>query len=656
MAANMRAGSALLTAGLQAAPALRARPCTLNSCPCLSRKSSSSARPLDEVPQQKKASAPKRSSRPSTRTEFGQPLPTSHSHLFPPFDVARPFPAFSGERKLPARFAYHSSLAGEAGQEQLTPGITRAEYESRRRRLMDEVEDGAVVVVMGGRVKYMSGQIFYRFRQASNFFYLTGFCEPDSALVLEKSASSPRGFKMTLFVSPRDPGHESWNGPRSGTDGAVDVFGADEGKESDAEGRNLLHYLKGVLPDAPKVYYDPPLPPTIPRKLARGAFTNPQTASPSLLSYLAPPSPTSFDLFSKKTDFETVTKLLSDARRCIDLGPILDSHRLIKSPAELRLMRRAGQIAGLAHNSTMRFSNTSLGQNEWSVQAHFEYAGALLGASRPAYVPVVAGGDRGCIIHYTDNDRPLSSRADLPRGPQGEAYGSLLTMDAGVEYAGYASDITRAWPVALNTPAASDSRRVGFTGPQEDLYSALLRVLKKCTELAVASNGYSLSSLHRRSVELLRVELRDLGFDLGLGDLERVLYPHYLGHFLGLDLHDTPTVSRSTPLKAGTVITIEPGLYIPTEEQMSSSAIALNSKIPKAFRGIGLRIEDDIAIGETDNVILSQEAVKEVQDVLRVCEGWQDSTDRLNGLGHSTGLLGAELEQHAIGRVPLGFD
>lgn len=469
---------------------------------------------------------------------------------------------------------------------------------------------------------------------------------------------------MTLFVPPRDQGHEAWNGPRTGIDGAVDVFAADEAKELDAEGRNLLNYLKTTLAEADAIYYDPPLPPSVPRRVSRGttlsSSSSTSSSSPSLLNYLSPGSPPPLDLFSKKSDFDSVVKLLGDTRRCFDLAPILDAHRLVKSPAELCLMRRAGQIAGLAHNSTMRFSNTSLSQSEWSVQAHFEYTSALLGANRPAYVPVVAGGERGCTIHYTDNDRLLNAVPGLQRDAQGQAYGELVTMDAGVEYAGYNSDITRAWPVALNKPGqSSQQERVGFTQAQQDLYCALLRVLKKCTELAVAANGYSLSSLHRRSVELLRIELKDLGFNLGLGDLERVLYPHYLGHFLGLDLHDTPTMSRSAPLKAGTVITIEPGLYIPTDEQMSSSAISLNGKIPDAFKGIGLRIEDDIAIGERDNVILSQEAVKEVEDVLRVCEGWDSSSSSPEDASlrsSERGLLGADVERLIRSRTALGFD
>lgn len=454
----------------------------------------------------------------------------------------------------------------------------------------------------------MSGAIFYRFRQSSNFFYLCGFNEPDAALVLEKRASSPRGYKMTMFVPPRDASYEAWNGPRTGTDGAVDVFGADEAIDMDADGRSLLDYLKATLPGAPTIYYDPPLCPTIPRKKS-------STGAPAgILNYLSPPSSSPLDVFSKKSDFDAVVKLLGDSKRCQDLSPLLDSHRLVKSPSELRLMRRAGQIAGLAHNSTMRFSqSTAAAQGgEAALEAHFEYISALLGAQRPAYVPVVAAGERGCTIHYTSNDNPAP-------------HGSLVTIDAGIEHAGYTSDITRAWPVSGT-----------FSEPQKDLYAALLSVLKQCTALAISSNGYSLASLHRRSVELLRVELRQLGFDLALGELERSLYQHYLGHWLGIDLHDTPSVSRGTVLKPGMVITIEPGLYVP------SDTTGLRSVIPKAFRGLGMRVEDDIAVGLKENVVLSAEAVKEVVDVEACVRGWggEAEVDRM-------------LEQ---GRSAIGFD
>lgn len=346
-------------------------------------------------------------------------------------------------------------------------------------------------------------------------------------MVLEKQSSTPRGFKMTIFVPPHDEGNEVWNGPRCGCDGATRIFGADEGIDMDSEGRSLLTYLKKVLPQASKIYHDPALPPTIPRKSSRSGSG---AGSSSLLNYLAPES-SPFDLFSRRSDFDSVLKLLADPKKAIALSPILDKQRLIKSPSELRLMRRAGQIAALAHNSTMAFSNTALATSEWSLQAHFEYTASLLGATRAAYVPVVATGDRGCTIHYTENDHTLGK--SLPgqerRNEQGEMVGHLLTMDAGIEYAGYTSDITRAWPVTSSSSSSSGDKRINFTTPQLHLYEALLRVLKGCIKLCTADLGYSLGGVHRRSVEMLRAELKDLGWDVRAGELERVIYPHYLG-------------------------------------------------------------------------------------------------------------------------------
>ena len=138
----------------------------------------------------------------------------------------------------------------------------------------------------------------------------------------------------------------------------------------------------------------------------------------------------------------------------------------------------------------------------------------------------------------------------------------------------------------------------------------LLNTLKSCTKLAVASNGYSLAELHRRSVEMLATELRALNFSLTLGVLERVLYPHYLGHWLGIDLHDTSSIERSRRLRPGMVLTIEPGLYIPDDPAF-----------PREYRGIGMRVEDDVAVRDHDNIVLSADAPKEIADVEGACRG-----------------------------------
>jgi intermediate cleaving peptidase 55 len=314
-------------------------------------------------------------------------------------------------------------------------------------------------------------------------------------------------------------------------------------------------------------------------------------------------------------------------------------------------MRRSGQIAGLAHNSTMRFSNTGLARSEWDLERHFEYVSGLLGATRMAYVPVVAGGERGCTIHYTDNDH-LLDKVGGSSAKKGE--GHLVTMDAGVEYAGYTSDITRAWPVSF-APRGESSETVKWTTPQLHLYEALLRVLKECTACCTEDQGYTQRALHTKSVDLLRVELKDLGIDLKAGgDLEKILYPHYLSHNLGLDLHDVPSpTSRTSLLALGQTLTIEPGLYIPPLGSLQSHR--LSSFIPDHFRGIGMRVEDDVAVGSDRNqgpVVLSQEAVKEVQDIIDVCEG-RERKDFASTDQHGSSYLGREVDQILTGKRSL---
>ncbi|KAK0537042.1 aminopeptidase [Tilletia horrida] len=537
----------------------------------------------------------------SSRTSrvYGQPLPHTHPHLFPrrspgeddlmPATLGGPhnffLPTTDGTMTDPG-------LVGVAYDE-LTPGITAAEYEARRRTLMASLPDSSIVVAMSGRVKIMSGNIFYRFRQETNFWYLTGFQEPDAALIMEKN-SGPRGYKMTLFVQARDEHNETWNGPRTGIDGAQDIFGADEALEMDPT--SLLSHLKQILPQYTHIYVEPPNAPTNPRT------TSASRSKPNILNFLAPPSPTGYDVFPKKSDFEAVVKLLGDTRRCHSLAREVERFRVRKSPAEIRAMRRAADVSAAAMVRVMGYQalhrarhGASTPVSEAQLQATFEYECALRGAQRPAYVPVVASGANACTIHYVNNDNLV--------GP-GQA--GMVCIDAGCELDGYASDITRAFPVGADLGGR-------FNSAQRDLYEAVLSTLKAVTALVSAQSGYSLSELHRRSVELLRQELNAIGgFQLGHDVLERSLFPHYIGHFLGIDLHDTSSIPRSTRLEEGMVITVEPGLYVSEGD----------ARFPKAFWGLGIRVEDDVLVQATSQVVLSANAPKEVADVEAICQGF----------------------------------
>ncbi|KZO93766.1 peptidase M24 [Calocera viscosa TUFC12733] len=455
---------------------------------------------------------------------YGQPMPGTHPHLMSKGDI--------------------------------TPGITAEEYHARRKALMDSLPDRSVVIALGGKIKYMSQGIFYKFRQASDFWYLTGFEEPDSAVILEKTSDS-KGYRMSLFLRPKDKYHELWEGACTGIDAAITLFGADAAHPME----DLPTNLRGLLSSetCENVYVD-------------GSLSPKGRAKKGLFDFLTK---------ANKPEYES---LLSGAKGKIrELSPEVGKMRAFKSLAEQSLMRKAGEVSGRAHGKTMAF--TSDATSESQLAAYFEFQCAMQGAQRPAYVPVVASGANARIIHYVNNDCTIQP-------------GELVLMDAGAEYNGYASDITRTWPVTGK-----------FTEPQRDLYQAVLNVEKACIELCTASAEMSLNDLHRRSCELLRQELTQLGFKLRSGDIEQVLYPHFLSHPIGIDLHESSTIDRSKSLQSGMVITIEPGVYVPPADNF-----------PKHFHNIGIRIEDCVLIQPDHSVVLSINAPKEIADVEGACQ------------------------------------
>ncbi|KAK4055681.1 aminopeptidase [Microbotryomycetes sp. JL201] len=472
----------------------------------------------------------------SSYLRYGQPLPSTHPHLLAP---------------------------GE-----LTPGIQADEYEQRRRRLIQHLEPGAVVVIASARLKYATGKIFYKFRQDSNFWYLTGWEEPDSALVLEKDTSQ-RGYRMTMFVRSRDAHDEVWNGPRSGKEGATEVFGADEAVDITLLPARLRSILDKRSGGDASVYVDV-------EGVQHGSRSRNRQPKLSLFDYLVP-SGRALD------DAEEVASILSGSgRRVKSASQEFEKLRLVKSAAEIKVLRKAADISADAHAKVMRFCEptSTSGKTEASLVAHFEYQTALANSARPAYVPVCASGSSSLTIHYISNQLQLQD-------------GDLVVLDAGCEWGGYASDITRTFPVSGR-----------FSSAQRDLYEALLRVHRECIKLCTENEGYSMEQLHRRSVDLMRAELTKLGFDMRGGELERILYPHFLTHPLGIDLHDTPGFSRSRPIQSGMVITIEPGIFVPPLSQF-----------PKAFHGLSVRVEDEVLVQRDTSVVLSVDAPKEVADV-----------------------------------------
>ncbi|TGJ81730.1 hypothetical protein E0Z10_g7025 [Xylaria hypoxylon] len=420
---------------------------------------------------------------------------------------------------------------------ELTPGITAQEYHERRSALCALLPANSAVILRSADLQYRSGAVFHAFRQESNFLYLTGFSEPESLAVLRKTGDAPGDYIFHLLCRPKDPRTEQWKGPWSGVDAARDVWNADEAGDIGQSIALLTSALKGVE----NIFTDA-------KRIDQGV----QTSFGKMIQ-LAAPQISSFDA----------------------LNPHINSLRAIKSPAEIANMRRAGQDSGRAITAAMRRSWTS----EKDLAAFLEYEYQTSGLDGQAYIPVIAGGSRGTLIHYVLNNAQLKSD-------------EMVLVDAGGEYGTYVTDITRTWPASGK-----------FSPAQRDLYTAVLKAQRSSVSLCRASANLTLDQLHNITERSLRQELTQLGFDLG-GNAMDVLFPHHVGHYVGLDVHDVRGYPRDVTLKEGHCITIEPGVYVPDDE-----------RFPKHFRGLAVRIEDSIAVGDDNPLILSTEAVKEVEDI-----------------------------------------
>ncbi|SMR53615.1 unnamed protein product [Zymoseptoria tritici ST99CH_3D1] len=441
--------------------------------------------------------------------QFGQPLHETHPHLI------------------------------EAGD--LTPGISALEYHHRRAALARKLPKNSVAVLAASEVKYRSGAVFYEFRQDSNFFYLTGFNEPNAVAIIAKGTSDVE-YTFHLYVRPKDAYAELWDGARSGVQAAQDVFNADEAGDIDS----ISRIVPSILSSASQIYTD--IGRNSSRKSAFERFLHPNTND----------TPTAFAKYSPKP-----------------LRPLINDLRLTKSTAELHNMRIAGQRSGEVLTSAMK----SLPDSESQLWANITHGFKSAGLAGEAYVPVVAGGGNALSIHYTRNDALLTS-------------GEVVLVDAGGEYGGYITDITRTWPVCGR-----------FTDAQKDMYAMILSVQKDCISLCREDAAMSLDSIHSTCESGLRDGLKALGFDVR-GDTLQRLFPHHVGHHVGLDVHDASGYSRTEVLKEGMCITIEPGVYVPNEDRW-----------PEKFRGLGIRIEDSVVVGKGEVEVLTGTAVKEVGEV-----------------------------------------
>ena len=418
----------------------------------------------------------------------------------------------------------------------MTPGITAQEYADRRAALAHSMVDGGVAVLYAASLQYKSGAVFHPYRQESNFLWLTGWNEGDAIAVIEKTGPNLGDYAFRMFVQPKDPREEQWSGYRNGVQAAEDVFNADEAYDiSSADSA-----LPKILGDAKLVYADV------------------QTTRGGLASSLS-------RFFGSKDSSSSKTPLF----------PVMNKLRAIKSPAEVANMRKAGQISGRAITDAMRRQWT----REKDLHAFLDYQFTINGCEGPAYIPVVAGGERANCIHYTVNNSTFND-------------GEFILIDAGGEYGTYITDISRTWPV--------NGR---FSPAQRDLYEAVLKVQRASVSLCRASANLSLDDIHNVTTRGLVEQLKLIGFDVNMHNIGQ-LFPHHVGHYIGLDVHDVPGYSRRERLRQGHCVTIEPGIYVPHD-----------TRWPEHFRGMGVRIEDSVCVDDESPFILSTEAVKEVTDI-----------------------------------------
>ncbi|CDM66989.1 Xaa-Pro aminopeptidase [Pyrinomonas methylaliphatogenes] len=413
---------------------------------------------------------------------------------------------------------------------------------------MRRMDSHSIAIIASAREAVRSNDTTYRFRQDSDFYYLTGFNEPEAIAVIAPEDEKP----YTLFVRPRDPEKETWDGPRAGVEGAIERYGADaafpigefQGKLQELlKGKRTLYYRLGVDHELDRVIIGEI---ARMRALGRRGIVPPQTI--------------------------------------VDTGALLHEMRLIKSDDEIALIQRAAEITAEAHREAM--TKARPGMREYEIEALIEYIFRRRGATA-AYNSIIGSGANATILHYSINDAVLRE-------------GDLLLIDAGAEYQGYAADITRTFPVSGR-----------FSKEQRDIYEVVLETQKECIEMV--RPGVTIDELHNRSVEILTEGMIRLG--LLAGDASQLIkeevykrfYMHRLGHYLGLDVHDVGLYyvdGQSRRLEAGMVITIEPGLYVARE-----------AEAPERYRGIGVRIEDDVLVTTEGHRVLTSGVPKEIEEL-----------------------------------------
>ncbi|GJQ14549.1 hypothetical protein GpartN1_g6340.t1 [Galdieria partita] len=461
------------------------------------------------------------------------------------------FPVWEGVGQPTPETHPHLLAPGE-----IIPGITATELKKRRQELLKLLPNNSMALFPAASEKFMSVDVPYPYRQSSDMFYLTGLTQPNVVLLLDKTqilSDNRYDEKEYVFVPSRDPFKETWDGASCGVEQAQRFFGIQHADILD----NFSKFLSNRLKQSPQVYFDLSVNPSV--------------------NYLL-----------RDLAESDIKALLSNRKHfCAPLA----LQRLVKSPSEQRLMLQSAEILADSMIECMRMSYSGI--RESFLAAQIEYECKKRGAERMSFPPVVASGYHSNTLHYLQN-------SDIAKD------GDLVLMDAGCEFHGYCSDVTRTWPVNGH-----------FSKPQRQVYELVLDIHNRCVDMVKNSHQRvtSLEAIHILASRWINEGLQQLGIlkEINISNSEgtNALFPHAIGHYLGLDVHDTHMLEKNLTLKPGMMITIEPGVYIPRNDP----------SIPEPFRGIGIRIEDDILVKEDGAIVLSQNVPKQVDEIELLMKG-----------------------------------
>ncbi|MHB0765700.1 Xaa-Pro aminopeptidase [Stutzerimonas sp. NM35] len=429
--------------------------------------------------------------------------------------------------------------------------IPKSEYARRRKTLMAQMEPNSIAILPAAPMYIRNRDVEHIYRQDSDFQYLSGFPEPEAVIALIPGREHG---EYVLFCRERDPERELWDGLRAGQDGAIDEFGADDAFPIN----DIDDILPGLIEGRSRVYY---------------AIGTNEAFDHRLMEWIKSIRAKARQGAQPPNEFVALDHLLHDLR-------------LYKSASEVKVMRHAAEISARAHIRAMQASRAGL--YEYHLEAELDYEFRKGGAKMPAYGSIVAAGRNACILHYRENDAPLRD-------------GDLVLIDAGCEIDCYASDITRTFPVSGR-----------FSPEQKAIYELVLAANEEAFNHIAPGKHWN--EAHEATVRVITAGLVELGLlqgsvdELIASEAYKPFYMHRAGHWLGLDVHDVGDYKVGGEwrvLEPGMAMTVEPGIYIAAD----------NLLVAKKWRGIGVRIEDDVVVTKAGCEILTGGVPKSVAEI-----------------------------------------